>query len=284
MNEYKINHLTKTFKDTVALNNINITIGGNKIYGLLGRNGAGKTTLLNLMTGRIFPTSGSVTIDNLDVIKNDISGKVYFMSQTNTFVDGIRCKKALKLTSDFYPNFDMQYAIDLAKKFSLDINKKVTSLSTGYLSIFKIILALSSNAEFLLFDEPVLGLDANHRELFYKELIESYDNVPKTIIISTHLIDEAANLFEDVLILKNHEVLINTSLSEISENSYTVSGSCENVKRYIEGKNVIGYDILGNYQSAYIMNDEKDTKLASSLGLDISSIDLQKLFIKLTNN
>ena len=103
----------------------------------------------------------------------------------------------------------------------MDTRKKAVTLSTGYKSIFKIILALSLDVPYLLFDEPVLGLDANHRELFYKLLLESYGEKPKTILIATHLIEEIAHVIEHIVIIKRGEILRDEPVETLLESGYT---------------------------------------------------------------
>ena len=239
MSTIKISNITKNFGDVCALNDISLTLEGNKIYGLLGRNGEGKTTLLNLMTNRIFPTSGTITIDGENVIENDNAlEKIYLMVEKDLYPENMKIKDIFKWTAEFYKNFDMDYALELSKKFGININKKFKELSTGYTSICKIIITLASNAEILLFDEPILGLDAGHRDLFYKELMANYIEKPKTIILSTHIIEEVADILENVIIMKDNKIIKNIEVEELLKDSYTISGLDKNVDDYIKGKNM----------------------------------------------
>ncbi|PKM59186.1 MAG: ABC transporter ATP-binding protein, partial [Firmicutes bacterium HGW-Firmicutes-4] len=157
----------------------------------------------------------------------------------------------------------------------------IRSLSTGYTSIFKIIIALSVNTPYVLFDEPVLGLDANHREIFYRLLIEKYSDNPFTAIISTHLIDEIANLLEYVMIIKNGEILMNESCETLLSNGYSVTGTINHVNTFIADKEVIGEDVLGGLKTATIIGSLNKSTVPD--GIEITNLDLQKLFIKLTN-
>lgn len=282
MSKIHIENVTMQFKDVVALNNINLIFEENKIYGLLGRNGAGKSTLLNLITNKIFPTTGLIKIDNEPVIENEKAlNHVYCMSERTLYPDNMKIKDVFKWSKEFYPNFDIEYANQLAKKFDLKLNKAIKSLSTGYSSIFKIIVALACNAPIVLLDEPVLGLDANHRDLFYKELIESYSNNPRTFIISTHLIEEVADVIEEVVIIKNGTILINDSTEKVKTLGYGVSGKSSDVEEFVQNKKVLSVDSLGGLKTAYIMG-EKPNQIPSSL--EIATLDLQKLFIQLTNS
>lgn len=281
-----IKNLKKKFGYNEILENINLTFEENKIYGLLGRNGAGKTTLLNIITNRIFQDSGTVEVDGENIRENDSAlEKIYFMTERSLFPESYKVKKVFKWTAEFYPNFNMDYALDLAKKFDLDVNKRIKNLSTGYRSICKIITTLSSGAEVLIFDEPVLGLDANHRELFYKELMEEYIKHPKTIILSTHIIEEVSRLIENVVILNDKKIVSSQEAEELLGKAYTVSGLSKNVDKYIEAKEIVNVEVLTNFKAATVLGDINvdDRKLAEELELEFSKLELQKLFIYLTN-
>lgn len=278
-----VNNVTKHFGDTRALDGVSLTFEPERIYGLLGRNGAGKSTLLNIITNRIFADSGQVTIDGMPARENDEAlRKVYLMSEKNYYPESMRIREVFQWTGEFYPEFDMEYAQQLAEKFGLNVKKKARELSTGYASIFKVIVALSVNTPYVLLDEPVLGLDANHRDLFYRVLIEKYSEHPSTIVISTHLIEEVSAVIEGIIIIKNGRILKDQSREELLSQGYTVSGSTAVVDRYIQGRNVLGSSVLGGLKSAYIM--ERCDRTSVPDGLEISPLDLQSLFIQLTNS
>jgi len=282
MKKIEVKDATKKFGNVVALNNVSISFEENKIYGLLGRNGAGKSTLLNIITNRIFADSGEIIIDGIKGNESDTAlSKVYLMSEKNYYPENMKIRDVFKWSKEFYPSFDADYADKLAVKFKLDLNKKVKGLSTGYSSIFKVIIALSVNVPYILLDEPILGLDANHRDLFYKTLVENYLEHPKTIVISTHLIEEVANVIEDIIIIKDGEIIKNQACEELLSEGYTITGSAASIDSFISDKNVIGLDSLGGLKTAYILGDIDKKSVPE--GLEVTKIDLQKLFIQLTN-
>lgn len=282
MKEIEIRDLSKSYGKVVALQGINLKFGGDKIYGLLGRNGAGKTTLLNIISNRLFPDSGEVLVDGEPAMENDrAQGKIYLMGEGNFYPEGMTIRQAFRWTQEFYPSFDMNLALSLVKKFSIGLDKKMKSLSTGYNSIFKAIVALAVKVPYTLLDEPVLGLDANHRELLYKSLLESYQETPRTFVISTHLIDEVAKIIEDIVIIDQGEILKNQSGEEMLGQGYTVSGTAAAINDYIAGKEVIGVDHLGGLKTAYILGKVDKNMLPAEL--EVTKLDLQKLFIVLTN-
>mgnify|MGYP000069149780 FL=1 len=282
MSTIQLTNVTKEFGTMKALDNVSITFEENKIYGLLGRNGAGKSTLLNIISNRLFVTAGEVTIDGVKTEENDMAlSKIFCMSDKNLYPDSMKIKDIFKLTSTYYPNFDFNYAEKLAGLYTLNTNKKIKNLSTGYTSIYKIIIALSCNAPIVFFDEPVLGLDANHRDIFYKQLIDKYSESPSTYIISTHLIEEAADIIEKVVILKEGKLIMNEDTETVLAMGYSISGSTSAVNEYCADKDVLGEDVLGGLKTAYIKGKCNAAEVPSHL--EVAKLDLQKLFIQLTN-
>lgn len=276
----QIDHITRRFRDTLALDDVSLTFGGNKIYALLGRNGAGKSTLLRLIANRIYPDAGTITLDGEDVAENDAAqAKLYLMSETNCYPEGMRIRDVFTWTAQFYPTFDRDFADRAAAQFGLDTSKKVKALSTGYTSIFKLIVALSVGTPYLFLDEPVLGLDAGHRDLFYRLLIERYSENPSTIVISTHLIEEISTLVEEVVILDRGRVLRQASRDDLLAAGCSVSGPAAAVDAYLAGRDLLGFDTLGGLKTAYLPGVPPAPVPA---GIEIGRLDLQCLFIKLT--
>ena len=206
----EITNLTKKYTDKTALDNISLTFSDNKIYGVLGSNGAGKTTMMKIISNRIFPTAGTVTVDKQPVTENELVQKdIFCVTENDKYPKDIKLKDLLVWESRFFEDFDLNYAKDLAQKFDLDLNKKTNSLSTGYYTIFKVIVALASNAKIMFLDEPVLGMDSLYRELFYDVLRKQHALRQNLIIISTHLIDEVEPVLEDVVIIDHGHVVKN---------------------------------------------------------------------------
>jgi len=217
-------------------------------------------------------------MDGEPIENNDAAlGKAFLVAEQNMFPDDMNVKRAFKAAALFYPQFDRGYADKLAEKFGLKTKKKIKSLSTGYVSIFRLILGLSVNTPYLFFDEPVLGLDAQHRDMFYRILLEKYAECPCTVVISTHLIAEAANLIEHAVIIRNGKILKDCPREELTADAYSVSGPAGLVDKYIAGKHVLSFNILGGLKTACVQGP-CDTLPE---GLELSAINLQDYFISL---
>lgn len=273
-------NLTRKFGDTTALNGVNLCLDEPKIYGLLGRNGAGKTTLLRLITNYIQPTEGTVTLDEQNVWENKkAQHQIFLVTETSYFAE-MNAHKLIQLMSEIYPSFDKQQCLDYAKRFELDLNKKYTALSTGYKSVLRAVLSLSVHTPFLFLDEPTLGMDAFHRELFYKLLIESYSESPSCILLSTHLISEVEGLLENVIILDHGKVLIDESSEQLLAQGYCVSGRISDVDDYCSGKNVIGSSVVGGLKTTAVLGEREQVPDT----LEVTGLSLQQLFVQLVGS
>lgn len=273
-------NLTRKFGDTTALNGVNLCLDEPKIYGLLGRNGAGKTTLLRLITNYIQPTEGSITLDKQNVWENEkAQHQIFLVTETSYFAE-MNAHKLIQLMSEIYPSFDKQQCLDYAKRFELDLNKKYTALSTGYKSVLRAVLSLSVHTPFLFLDEPTLGMDAFHRELFYKLLIESYSESPSCILLSTHLISEVEGLLENVIILDHGKVLIDESSEQLLAQGYCVSGRISDVDDYCSGKNVIGSSVVGGLKTTAVLGEREQVPDT----LEVTGLSLQQLFVQLVGS
>lgn len=272
--------LTRKFGDTVALNRVNLCLEEPKICGLLGRNGAGKTTLLRLMTNYIQPNEGSITMDERNLWENEKALQQIFFVTENSYFGEMTAQKLIDFMAGAYPSFDKEQCLAYAKRFELSLNKKYPTLSTGYKSVLRAILALSAHTPFLFLDEPTLGMDAFHRELFYKLLIESYSEAPSCILLSTHLIGEVEGLLENVIILDHGKVLIDESAEKLLSQGYCVSGRISEVDDYCSGKKVIGSNSVGGLKTVAILGEHA----AVPDTLDVTGLSLQQLFVQLVGS
>lgn len=281
MNAIRIHDVTKKYGNVTALDHVSLSFEYGKIYGFLGRNGAGKSTLINIIANRIFADSGEVLIDGIPAKENmRVHEKIFCMSEADLYDTSLKVKEHFKWIGRFYDSFDIEKAFRIAEKFELDTNRRFKALSKGYQSIFKLTAALALEVPYVIFDEPVLGLDANHRELFYELLLKDYEQNERTIVIATHLIEEVANLIEEVVLIDRGKVLLQENVGTLLESGYSVTGLAGEVDAYCRGKNVIGSDEAGSLKAAYVLGDR--TPLPKNSHLQISAMNLQKLFVKLT--
>ncbi|MDR3644171.1 MAG: ABC transporter ATP-binding protein [Clostridia bacterium] len=277
--------LCKSYRDTQALSDFTVSLEGNRIYGLLGRNGAGKTTLLNLITSRIFASAGEIRAFGQPAVENGkVLSRICYMPEKNLFISKMRVEEIIAVSAQFYENFDRDFARSLCEKFRLSPRKRYNDLSRGYESILRIVIGLASRAPLTIFDEPVLGLDAAVRELFYRELIADFTENPRTVIVSTHLIEESADVFSEVIILRDGLLETFISTEELRESAFYLSGRAEAVRAATQGLRVLHTESVGSVcvSAVYGKPEPGAVKRWSGEGIDISPVPIQKLFIYLT--
>ena len=281
MNKLTYENVTMRFGDVTALDHVSLTLEPAHIYALLGRNGAGKSTLLSVTANWRHATEGDVLLNGESVWENTrAQQQIVCMSDGNLFPT-MRVKNGLLWYSRFRSGFDMEQALRLCEKFELSLKAKIQSLSTGYATIFKLIVAMASQCPFTFYDEPVLGLDANHRDLFYRELMEDFAKNPRCVVISTHLIEECSALLDHIIVINKGKLMLNEPVEDTLSRGYTVSGPAGAVDAFTAGKKLFGTQNLGGLKTAYVQGTPDQEKAPD--GLEISALDLQQLFIQLTN-
>ena len=265
-----------------ALDDLTLALPAGKVYGLLGRNGAGKSTLINILIAGHRQTSGEALIFGEPPYENARAlSKLCVVREKGLFPKQLTVRDALKSCADLYPNWDKEYAARLVEKFALNPKKRYKQLSRGMESTLGLIIGLCARAPLTVFDEPSLGLDAVARETFYSELRRDVDAHPRTVMISTHLIDEVARIFDEVVIIDKGRLLAQTTVSELTASAVTLSGSEEAVRPLIAGHELLNEERLSTMYAASIRLKE-GTSLAPTEGVTIEPLPLQRLFVYLT--
>ncbi|KPN81897.1 ABC transporter related protein (Precursor) [Apilactobacillus kunkeei] len=280
MSKIEVKHLAKRFKfaKQPLLNEVNFNLEENEIYGLFGENGAGKSTLMSMIADYNRPSAGEVLYDGENVHENDEAlSEIYFMNQDNMYPKKDKVRQIFSFVESMYQDYDVDLQAKLVKEFKLDVNQKLNKLSTGYKSIVKIIISLCVPCKFVLLDEPTLGLDARNREVFQRNLIETYSEKPRTFVISTHIIDEIDRIISDVILLQDGVIKMNDNLDDIASKSYSISGPAEDVDAYLQGISVLEEEQLGRYKTVHFMDQLPKREVPASV--DIEQMKLQKLLV-----
>ncbi|MGH0425772.1 ABC transporter ATP-binding protein [Bacillus pretiosus] len=209
----KIENLWKRYGLKAVIRELNIEITEGKIIGLVGDNGSGKTTLLKMIAGLQHPSEGSITIAGKKV-GLETKEIVSFMSDKPVFDDWMTVKDSLFFYRDFYKDFDIQKAVDTTAEFKIPLEEKITALSKGMVEKLQIILTFSRKAKLYVLDEPLGGIDLVSRE-HVLELILQFYREDCTILISTHLINEVENIFDEVIFLKDGEIVLYENVEDL---------------------------------------------------------------------
>jgi ABC-2 type transport system ATP-binding protein len=281
----EVQNLSKRYKDKRALDNVSLSVEGGAIYGLLGRNGAGKTTLMSILTAQNFESSGTVKVFGEHPYENaHVLSRICFVRESQKYPDDAYPKHAFTAARLFFQNWDQALADELIAEFQLPMKTTIKKLSRGQLSAVGVIIGLASRAEITFFDEPYLGLDAVARQIFYDRLVEDYAEHPRTIILSSHLIDEVSNLIEKVIVIDNGQILLNEDTDAVRDRAVTVIGDAAKVDAWSAGRDVLHREALGRVASATVLGaltDEDRSGIAAS-GLDLAPVSLQQLVVRLT--
>lgn len=276
--------ITKKYGKKEVLHKVDLELEPGKIYGLIGRNGAGKTTLLSIMSAQNPTTQGQVLLGETPVWENQEALKhIYFSREINpnsTVYSGLKVKEHLKIAAAYLPNWDQEMADRLVTLFHLDKKKRISKLSKGMASMLTIVTALASKADFTFLDEPVAGLDVVAREQFYRLLVEEFTESGRTFVVSTHIIEEASDVFEEVIFLHEGEILLKENTQELLEHCVYVSGKTEAVEEAVKGKEIHARQVLGRSQGVMVRLKEEEQILPDGQ-ITIQHMNLQKIFVSL---
>lgn len=285
MSKLTCENLSKAYGRKTVLKGLNLALESGKIYGLIGRNGAGKTTLLSLMTAQNPASGGSCTLDGQPVWENRQSlDRLCFSRELNISAEnglsGYTVKKYLQTAAAYYAHWDKAMADRLVEKFGLEPRARLGKLSKGMLSMVTITVALASKAEFTFLDEPVAGLDVVAREEFYRLLLEEYSETGRTFVISTHIIEEAADVMEEVIILDRGTIVQFRNTQELVDSARYVTGLAENVQRATAGLECHHVENMGRSQGVTVLLRPDET-VAADCDVTVQPMSLQKIFVAL---
>lgn len=277
--------IVKTYGGKDVLHGVDLDLEPGKIYGLIGRNGAGKTTLLSILTAQNPATEGTVTYDGQPVWENpDVLRHLCFSRELNQMngsnANTMKVKEYLRIAAIFFPYWDKEMANRLVKEFGLDVKKRISKLSKGMLSMVTIIVALASKAEFTFLDEPVAGLDVVAREKFYALLVEEFTETGRTFVVSTHIIEEAADIFEEVIIVDKGKILLKENTQELLERSCHISGHEEEVDKAAAHLEVYHEEHLGRSKGVTVLLNPGQS-IPDQYDVSIQKLNLQKVFVAL---
>jgi ABC-2 type transport system ATP-binding protein len=273
--------LTRRYGDQLALDGITVDVEGPAITGLLGRNGAGKTTLMRIIAAQEFPTSGGVQVLGASPIENDaVLSRMVLVREDQVFPN-LEVGEALRVASWFHPNWSVELAESLLTGFELPPNRRIDRLSRGMRSALGIVIGLAARAEVTLFDEPYAGLDAVARQLFSDRLLADYTEHPRTVLLSTHLIDEAAPLMQRVLMLDHGRLVLDAAADDVRGSATIVSGPAPAVEDFVAGRVTWDRRRMGGHETVVVTGllDDGEQSRARTLHLGLEPLSLQQVMV-----
>jgi ABC-2 type transport system ATP-binding protein len=277
--------VTQRFGDVDAIDDLSLRIEPGRIVGLLGRNGSGKSTLLSLVAAFRKATAGTVLVDGQDPFENtQVCSQICLVREAGDVIASDRVRNVLDLAGRLRASWDPAFADRLVDRFELPLGTRVQHLSRGQRSALGIVLGLASRAPLTMLDESYLGMDAPNRQAFYEELLQDYVEHPRTFVLSTHLIDEVAPLFEDVVIIDRGRLVLHESADDLRARGVAVVGPTKAVESFTAGMDRLNEQRLGGTSSIVVYGELSDAQRAEArrLGLELGPIGIQDLFIHLT--
>ena len=279
-----VHDVTKHFGSVTAVGGVTFRLDEGKIYGLLGRNGAGKTTLMSLLTGQEFATTGQIRVFGESPVENArVLERICFIKESQRYPDDFKVTHVLRTAPRFFPHWDEAFAERLVADFRVPLDRRMKKLSRGQFSAVGVIVGLASRAPLTFFDEPYLGLDAVARQLFYDRLLEDYAAHPRTVVLSTHLIDEVSDLLEHVIVIDEGRLLIDSPAEELRGSATTVVGGRDAVESFVGTREVLHRDGIGGLLSLTVAGLTTEQRAAATAaGLELGPVSLQQLIVRLT--
>jgi ABC-2 type transport system ATP-binding protein len=256
--------LRKSFGTTVALNGVNFSVEEGRILGMIGPNGAGKTTALNAILG-LTPYQGELRVlgRNPWTERDQLMRDVCFISDVAILPRWIKVSQAIDYVAGVHPRFDRAKAEAFLAKTTVGRDRKVKQLSKGMVAQLHLALVMAIDAKLLVLDEPTLGLDLLYRKQFYDSLLNDYFDRNRTIVVTTHQVDELQNVLTDVMFMDRGRIVLDCSMEEI-ESRYAeltvqpAQVAAARALKPIHERNVLGRSIM--------LFDRADRSQLSALG------------------
>ena len=224
--------VTKQFGSFTAVDNVSFEIEAGKILGLIGPNGAGKTTLLKALLG-LTDCEGKLSVMGLDPFRQrkKLMQNICFIADVAVLPRWIRVTQLLDYVQAVHPNFSRKRAEELLQQTKIKANSKVKELSKGMVTQLHLSIIMSIDAKLLVLDEPTLGLDIIFRKEFYANLLNDYFDEERTILVTTHQVEEIENLLTDIMFINDGKILLNSPMEALADNYVEVAASGEKANR-----------------------------------------------------
>lgn len=268
--------LTKSYGSFQALKGIDFTVERGKIVGLVGPNGAGKTTVLKAILG-LTSFQGELEVLGLDPgsQRHQLMQKVCFIADVAVLPKWLKVKEAVEFVTEVHPHFNLERAKYFLGKTNISWNSKVKELSKGMVTQLHLALVMSIEAELLVLDEPTLGLDILYRKEFYNQLLAEFFDEGRSILVTTHQIEEIENLLTDLLFIREGEIVLDASMDEVGEKYVEVMVARDNIEQAMALKPIMEREVFG--RKVYLF-ESKTREQLEPLG-ELHSPSVADLFV-----
>jgi ABC-2 type transport system ATP-binding protein len=278
--------LRKAFGSTVALDGVDLRVEEGRILGLIGPNGAGKTTALNAILG-LTPYQGELSVlgRNPWTQRDQLMCDVCFIADVAVLPRWMRVSQALEYVAGVHPRFDRAKAEGFLAKTTINRTSRVRELSKGMVAQLHLALVMSIDARLLVLDEPTLGLDIIYRKQFYDSLLNDYFDRSRTILVTTHQVEEIQNVLTDVMFINRGRIVFNSSMEEVESRYLEVMVNPDQLsaaralkpidERQALGRSVLLFDKVSRQQLAGLTSNPSDVRTPSIADLFVAIIGNQ---------
>ena len=272
----KTENLNKYYGRFQALKDVNIDIQRGQIIGLIGLNGAGKTTLLKILLG-LTGYHGKVDVFGLNPRskRTKLMRKMCFIADVAILPRWMKVNQAIDFVEDIHPFFDRKKAMGFLSKTNILLNKKIKTLSKGMIVQLHLALIMAIDVDILVLDEPTLGLDILYRKEFYQNLLSDYFTEDRTIIVTTHQVEEIEHILTNVIMIDKGNIVLDCAMNEFSDRFIQVVAAPEQADNLQQLKPLASYKQFG--QVRYLFERSDTTKL-SQFG-ELSAPSISDIFV-----
>jgi len=272
-------NVSKQYGDFNALNNINLDVETGRIVGLIGPNGAGKTTLLKAILG-LANVDGDLKVLGLDPIeqRTELLSQVCFIADTAILPRWMKVCDAIDYVEGVHPKFNRTKAEAFLAKTKINKNKRIATLSKGMITQLHLALVMAIDAKLLVLDEPTLGLDILYRKAFYEELLNNFFDNDRTIIITTHQVEEIEHILTDLVFIQDGELVLQSDMDQIAEQFVQVDVTSSKVEEARSMNPISESSRLGGAQFIFESADHQQFETLGTIGIpSISDLFVAKL-------
>ncbi len=287
MKVVEFKEVKKSYGSNTVLNNLTFTINEGALTGIIGRNGVGKSTIMKMISGHTTVSAGSVKVFEENPFNSlMVSANSILIDDTISFSVKLTLADILNEAKRFYPNWDAHLAQRLFDYFSFNLKSHHHTLSKGKKSTFNAIIGIAAHCPLTIFDEPINGMDAVVRKDFYRALLKDYIAHPRTILLSSHHLEEIEDLLEDILLIHSGGIHFHGSTTDLQEMFIKVKGKEQSVLPSIANRSVFSKQINGSFCETLVKNDFTldDRRLMEASGIQFSAVSANDAYIALTAN
>lgn len=285
MTVISMKHVSKNYSRIAALTDLTVKIEENVITGIVGRNGAGKTTLLKMIAGFQKATKGELRVFEEKPFRSLlVSANSIYIDDAMSYPGSMKLHELLDEFNRFYANWNEELAVRLMEYFSIPLNTRHRFLSKGKRSTFNAIVGIAARCPLTIFDEPTTGMDTAARNDFYRALLKDYIAFPRTILLSSHYIDEMKDVLEDLLVIHRKRIRYHGSISDLQEAHLSIRGSSEQLSGATLGKTIVSKTTRGLQEEWIVENNFSDAERAelNRQGITNLTVSLNDAYLALT--